>query len=566
LLPALKESLARGQRVVYTTPKNSLHLVAEDAVKRLRAKKVAIKSLTLTAKAKMCLLPEPVCDPKVCEYARDYYTKISENKLVEEASKTKQMTPQHFTELGKKHKVCPFELSIDCIDRADVVICDYNHVFAPVSLSGRLTAAVHKKNAKPNLIIDEAHNLHTRAADYFSASISTPQLVAWHSELLTTVPKMAAHAADGVRILRDAVALTTQRNAAATVPANTSSDIELGPRQFTGLADRINRSIMDLVEESAAVEQIAPALTFSRSWSEFTAALTHENIERFTTCKTASGDVTLKVTCCDGSAHLRAQYKLFDNVIAFSATLKPFEYYTKLSGFDSASCELLEATSPFPRHNRKLMVIPQISTKYKDRNANYAKIADAIARITAVKHVNYIIFFPSFDFLERIAERVSAPAYKMLVQRRSMSRHETSALLDELRTTQPCLLFAVQGGIFSEGIDFAGDMASGAIIVGPGLPTYDLERELLRQYYDKAYGQGFEYAYVYPAMTKVIQSAGRIVRSETDRGLLVLMDNRFLSDQYARAMPADWFHQNVTELVSTSILKDISDFWQDTAH
>jgi DNA excision repair protein ERCC-2 len=212
------------------------------------------------------------------------------------------------------------------------------------------------------------------------------------------------------------------------------------------------------------------------------------------------------------------------------------------------------------------MVIPQVSTKYQDRAANYAKIADAISRITAIKLVNYIIFFPSFDFMNEIAQRVVAPQYKKLIQRRNLTGDEMTDLLASMKQPQPCLLFAVQGGLFSEGIDFAGDMACAAIIVGPGLPTYDFERELLRQYYDKTYGSGFEYAYVYPAMTKVIQSAGRIIRSENDRGLLILMDRRFLSKQYSRAMPADWYNHNVDELVSTSVLKDISDFWQSASH
>ena len=203
-----------------------------------------------------------------------------------------------------------------------------------------------------------------------------------------------------------------------------------------------------------------------------------------------------------------------------------------------------------------------VSTKYKDRDRNYQKICATIERITALKHANYLLFFPSFDFLEQISSRLSAPGFKPLIQKRSMTTQEIDAYLEELRNSEGNLLFAVQGGVFSEGVDFRGSMASGAFIVGPGLPSYDLERELLREYYEKEYGNGFDYAYTYPAMTKVIQSAGRVVRSPSDCGLIVLLDGRFLIPSYAQSMPIDWYNESPSELVSTSILDDVSKFWQ----
>jgi DNA excision repair protein ERCC-2 len=161
LLPSLKDALKRGQKLIYVTPKNSVHLVAEEAVERLRRHQTKIKSLTLTAKAKLCLKSEQICDPNVCEFAKDYYDKVADNGLIDKVAKAQHMSPQLFTEYGKKYTVCPFELSIDCIDRADVVICDYNHIFAPISLSGRLTAAVHLKKEKPNRrSTQSAHSRH----------------------------------------------------------------------------------------------------------------------------------------------------------------------------------------------------------------------------------------------------------------------------------------------------------------------------------------------------------------------------------------------------------------------
>lgn len=552
MLPTLRDAFFRGQKLIYTTPKNSIHKIAEDAAERLRSCDVPIKSLTLTAKAKMCKLSEVNCDPKVCEYARDYYTKLSDNAIVEEVTSSHaDLTPTLFSDYGEKYKVCPFELSLDCIDRADIVICDYNHVFAPISLSGRLTNPTHRKNAKPNLVIDEAHNLHTRATGYFSAEVQTRELEELRSMIHAPEAKLLASSC--IELVR--TISITQRTPQAKVQLDTDL--------FMQVHKQLTRLVMESVDTTAPLEQSHPLMQLYYLWSEFCSALEHNASEKFCTCKREKNNITIKITCCDASKALKQRYQEYDSVVAFSATLKPFSYFSTLSGFDNDSTQVFEAASPFPRSNKKIIVIPQISTKWTDRAANYQKICDVISRITALKPANYIVFFPSFDFLEEVASRLSVPNFQLIMQKRSMSNSEVQLILQEMRTNRSCILMAVQGGTFSEGVDFAGEMASGAIIVGPGLPGYDLERELLREYYERTYGSGFEYAYTYPAMTKVIQSAGRVVRSETDRSLIVLLDRRFLADSYAQSMPVDWYAQNPNELVSNSILKDVETFWQN---
>jgi DNA excision repair protein ERCC-2 len=251
------------------------------------------------------------------------------------------------------------------------------------------------------------------------------------------------------------------------------------------------------------------------------------------------------------------------NVVGFSATLKPFAYYSQLCGFNVEATKTLEFSTPFPKENRKLLVIPQVSTKYSDREKNYAKIGEAIARIVHMKLGNYFVFFPSFSFLDSVRARLSCPEFNIIQQTPEMKAHEVQGYIRVLQEqANPTLILAVQGGVFSEGVDYPGNMLIGAIIVGPALPNYNLEREMLRQYYEKTYGDGFDYAYTYPAMAKVVQSAGRVIRSETDRGLIVLMDRRFTQDTYAKVMPSDWFDSSVNELISNSILSDIQNFWQ----
>jgi DNA excision repair protein ERCC-2 len=254
--------------------------------------------------------------------------------------------------------------------------------------------------------------------------------------------------------------------------------------------------------------------------------------------------------------------RFFRNVVAFSATLKPFEYYAKLSGFNADKLVMAEYASPFPKDNRKILLIPQVSTKYSERDANYAKIGDAIAKLVQVKPGNYFVFFPSYEFLDKVSHHIKAPDVQLLRQSRNLSNADALALLESLRRQDKAtLMLAVQGGIFSEGIDMPGDALIGAIIVGPGLPNFDFERELLRKYYDLHYGNGFDYAYVYPAMAKVIQCAGRVIRSEKDRGLIVLMDKRFKEPTYSSVMPDYWFEKDIGELISTKILDDLNKFW-----
>jgi DNA excision repair protein ERCC-2 len=306
-------------------------------------------------------------------------------------------------------------------------------------------------------------------------------------------------------------------------------------------------------------------------WSEFQQAMEFEGEEFFTTFTpgrhggAAKTGGILKITCCDASKWLTERYKEFSHVVAFSATLKPFDYYLKLLGLKSQDTEAAEFTSPFPKANRKLMIIPQVSTKLNDRQRNFPKIKDGIERIVRVKPGNYFVFFPSFAFLEQVGALLNLPEFDVLLQKRDMRRAQIEDYIERLREGEkPTLILAVQGGVFAEGVDYPGDMLIGAIVVGPGLPTFDFERELLRHYYEKVHGShaAFDYAYTFPAMAKVVQAAGRVIRSAEDRGLIVLMDRRFLHASYVNSMPEDWTNEGTAPLVSESVLADISHFWE----
>jgi len=563
LYPVLKESLGRGQHTVYVTPKNSQHALAEDAVSRFRQTGARVKSLTITAKHKICFKNEPLCDPAFCEYADDYFGKVRKHAILDQLAKKRSLKARTFRSIGETYGVCPFELQLDAAEDADTVICDYNYVFAPRSALRRMTLLDIDQAGAPNLVIDEAHNLPSRAMDYYSPALSTLALEMMRDELRLLPSPFCDEA---VPLLDDSLRIIAScRPDAGTGPAK----IEPPLSAFQEHDARLRAFLARYLESDVEIMRRDPVMRLSFSWTEFTEALSRAldpgHDEFFVTFRPHPTGGIVKITCCDASEMLKDCYDEYEQVVGFSATLKPFDYYAKLSGLDPEAIKTAEFPSPFPRRHRKLLIIPQVSTKYSDRERNYARIADAIQKIALLRPGNYLAFFPSFEFLDRVHAAVQdIPGFVLVKQERDMKLSHVGAVLEQLRAQHtPAILFGVQGGMFSEGLDYPGEIAIGAFVVGPPLPNYDLERELMREYYQRKYSSGFDYAYIIPAMSRAVQAAGRVIRSETDRGLIVLMDQRFVQPEYSKSMPRDWFDADVHELVSESILKDVSEFWED---
>ena len=561
LYPVLKEALGRGQKVVYVTPKNSQHAVAEDAVSRFQEAGATVKSLSVTAKGKVCFKNEPLCTPDYCEYARDYYAKVQANGILDILAKKRRLKARTFRDLGETYQVCPFELQFDSAEEADVVICDYNYVFAPRSASGRLTAIGIDQAGQPNLVVDEAHNLPARGMDSYSPALSSVVLERMRDEIRKVPPFFRREAEE----LLDGCLLTV----ASCRCGDSSRPLRIDPPadRFLEQDGRLRAFLSRYLAADMEIDPHDAILRLCFYWSEFTATLElvvdPGRDEFFTTYHPHPAGGTVRITCCDASAMLADCYDDYGQVVGFSATLKPFDYYAQLSGLDPGTVRTAEFHSPFPKELRKLLIIPQISTRYARRERNYAKIAEAVHRIAGLRRGNYFVFLPSFEFLERVIDLFQPPeGFTVLRQEREMKTARVEAVLDHLRDQGgPTIVFAVQGGSFSEGMDYAGEMVIGAFVVGPPLPVYDLEREEMRAYYQRRYGAGFEYAYTIPAMAKAIQAAGRVIRSETDRGLIVLMDDRFTEASYSGSMPVDWFESDVAELVSAGILRDVAEFW-----
>ena len=567
LYPTLKEALKRGQRVVYLTPKNSQHTVAEDAIERFQENGSALKSLTITAKSKMCFKAEPLCNPTYCEFARDYYDKVAKNDLHEVLSKKKKLNSRVFKKLGEEFEVCPFELQFEAAQEADTIICDYNYVFA-ASGTGRLPPSGFAQEGKSNLVIDEAHNLPSRAMGYYSPALSGFVLEKMRGEI-RELPRRYAKELE--ELLDECISVVS-----SCKPPGATQTVQIDPpvEPFVEQDGKLGGYLSRYLDSGIEIQPKDPVLKLCFYWSEFTQVLQEisgaDRKEFFVTYQVERGGRaesrapgSVKITCCDASSMLKPCYDEYEQVVGFSATLKPFDYYSRLSGLEGDDLKVAEFQTPFDPHYRKLLIIPQISTKFSERERNYSRIAETISRIANLKKGNYFAFFPSFDFLERVLQLFSLPSgFQLVKQERNMPASEVEDLLSSLREeASSTIVFGVQGGVFSEGVDYPGKMLIGAFVVGPPLPSFDVERETMKKYYQEHYREGFDYAYAYPAMAKAIQAAGRVIRSETDHGVIVLMDSRFLEKSYTQTMPKDWFLENPRELVSSQILKDVEDFW-----
>jgi len=564
LYPSLKDALSRGQRTIYITPKNSQHALAEEAASLLGKSAPGLRTLQMSAKSRICMKEEPVCSPALCEYARDHHTKVEAAGVLAGLAKKKRLGFSEFRKMAREHEVCPYELQTEAAASCDLIIADYHYFLAGKNpLTHPEGAHVHGLEGNPSLVIDEAHNLPGRAMEALSSTLSTAEL----QRLIQSCEELPDPTAGDLReLLEECLELLASiANGSSGAPKR----IELDPAPFLDIDERFRGLLSSYLQDDPDIKKRDPVLKSTFLWGDFTEALEAlagagpEGPYFALLEPTSFQGVTLKVVCSDASQLLSGLYGDFERVVAFSATLKPFHYFRALSGLAPDALVEREFQSPFPRGNRKILIIPQISTRYNQRARNLAKIAEVVRRVSQLKAGHYMVFFPSFDFLDRFAREFTPPeGFEVLRQSRGMTRDQTESLLEALfNDPAPRIVLAVQGGVFSEGVDYPGDSLIGAFIVGPSLPQFGIEQEEKKRFYERRYSEGEAFAYIYPAMAKSIQAAGRVIRTESDRGVIVLMDDRFTDEKFSHSMPEDWFDESARELVSGSILKDVSAFW-----
>jgi len=545
LYPGLQRALKDDLRVFYLTPRNSQHAVAEAFVRRLCEAGQPVRSVTLRAKERMCPQDEVHCHPEVCPRAKGYYDRLKESQALDQLAEAGCVDSASIQALADEHTLCPFELSLDASRNADVIIGDYNYALSPSATLARFFGE-EGAQGRNLLLIDEAHNLPNRATAWFSPALDLEQLQAlkrgWKG-------KRTGLKGSFTRQLDRCLRLVGSH-------AGPHRKLDVDPSLFNAEEQRLRKLLAKAAADGTELAPSHPLVQLFRQWSEFCGVL-RELTEAHLLTWTPPG--RLQITCVDASPHLAERFKPLAGAVLFSGTLKPFDYYARLSGLTQPRCE--EIPSPFPAGHRCLLVVPQISTLYRQRTQQTPRIAGFLSKVLPLRHGNYLVFFPSFEFLEKTLPFLDLPGFRILAQPRRATQDALNQILTALSEERGLVVLAVQGGSLSEGIDLPGEALIGSVIVGPPIPPFDLERKLTKDYFDRTTGEGEAYTYTYPAMAKAIQAAGRVIRGPEERGLLAFLDGRFLEPAFAQCFPSDWFQQSPREAVSEGILAEVTRFW-----
>ncbi|GIX49178.1 MAG: ATP-dependent helicase [Candidatus Tectimicrobiota bacterium] len=561
LYPALVYALRHGLHLFFLTAKTTQQALAVATLQQLAQQGVPFTAVHLRAKEKSCLNTVYYCHESACEYARDDAAKLEGSGIVEALLQQPLVTPEACAEAGRRVQVCPFELSLEAALHADVLVGDYNYVFDPVSSLRRFFQEIPAEDCL--LILDEAHNLYTRARDYYSPVLRQRQV----RQLLAVCQSEAAP------LFREFGAFFQELDSLlATLPAAGQAAGEdamlvappLAP--LAALRQRLEALMLDyaVYRRRHGVAPTGDAVQeFYYAFQRFCDVLALGGEEFVYLYRARPGDAELKILCRDAARFLRQRLEAFHSVVAMSATLTPFDFYRDVLGFPPERTCTAAFPSPFPRDNRAVLVIPEVSTAYRDRWRDAAKVARIIEDVVAQQPGNYLVCFPSFAYLRLVRPWLQLPPSRLVEQSEAMSEADRAELLRRLRAADAALVvLAVQGGIFTEGVDYPGGMLRGVILVGPGLPRVDAEQELIRAYYEEKYGRGFAYAYLYPGMTRVIQAAGRVIRSPSDVGVIVLLGKRFAQPPYATLLPPDWYDLSPRELITRDYRQALAHFWK----
>jgi len=561
LIPAINYAIKNNKKIFFATSKTTQQNIVKETLCPVFESDLNFQTLFVKSVAAMCANEIFFCHEDFCPYAKDYQEKLLQSNLLAEFEGN-LIDPEIVFEKAKVNIVCPSEVLFDLTPSVDIIVGDYNYIFDPAVYLRRLF--FRKEHSEWILIIDEAHNLYQRGMDYFSPEIRKKEIEEvkklYKSRKTTIFKNINKSLSDFLNLFKDLQieGKVQYEHQQYYLP---QLDIQTWQKAFNQFEPAFIKYLIHKVKKKIMIHE-DPLETVYYKIRRFIQVAKFESDAFIPIFDAGSGGI-LKIQCCDPSEQLGRQINAFHSVIGMSATLDPLPYYQKVLGFAEDQTELLSLDSPFSSSNRKMIIIPNISTKYKDRKNNYPQYADII--INTVKHRkgNYLVFFPSFEFMQNVNLFLGNYKEEKILQTIGMSQEERNEILYKLKETEkPKLLLAVMGGIFSEGVDFFGDMCIGVILFSPGLPKINYERELIKEYYDKKTENGFEYAYLYPGLNKVIQSAGRLIRSAQDKGIVVLVGERFAEEQVNKLLPDYWFQNPGDVVVSKSYSNEIKIFWK----
>ncbi len=586
-----------GEKIFYLTAKTITRTVAQEAFSLLLEQGLRYKVVTLTAKEKICMCEEPECNPEQCPYAKGHFDRVNdavfelltgwagveekeEGEAAEEVSGVKDsFTREDLIAHAEKWQVCPFEMSLDLSLWMDAVICDYNYVFDPQARLKRFFSDGVKKDYI--FLIDEAHNLVERGREMYSAALYKEDFLEV-KRLLKPLSKKAERylercnkymlewkrECDGYMLLKDIGHFSLALMNVSAQLEKLLEDRE-GPLNGAHCVSLEEYGIQETANMPAAPDgenlrkRILEFYFQVRSFLDIYEEL-DDSYEIYTELE-ADGRFKIKLYCINTAGKIGQCLEKGRGSILFSATLLPVRYYMGLlSGTEEDYA--VYARSPFDIHNKKVLVATDVSSRYTRRNrAEYEKIAAYIRVAVGAKPGNYLVFFPSYKMLgdvQEIFEEKEGDKIRVLSQNAHMSEREREEFLESFAASkgeESLVGFCVMGGIFGEGIDLKHERLIGAVIVGTGLPQLCHEREILKQYYDRKEMDGFAYAYQYPGMNKVMQSAGRVIRTDEDKGVILLLDERFCQLQYRNTFPREWADYETCSLLSAA--GKLEGFW-----
>jgi len=563
LFAAVREAYRRGLRVIYATAKTTQRALVRETLERIRGAGAPITAVILRAKDEICPHELRVCQPRACPLLAGYVRRREESNVIRELLAEGIIGPERVQEVAKGLRLCPFELALDLALEVDCIVCDYNHVFDPRAYLRRFFAGGRWDDVV--LLVDEAHNLPARGREMYSPGLDRARIRALVKEIAGREGALADGRRAAERLDREIRKLAKAARARAEPHATVDIDRDV----FESLREAIEDSATRYAIERRASGSYSPDDPFDEFYWEFAAfaaVLGRWGREFLAYVERTPKPGAARILCRDPSRLLGDRLKGFRSAIAFSATLEPPEFYRTMLGLEPWRTDAIALPSPFPRENRIIRIVPDFSTRLRDRPRNYPQIAALVHAATLLRRGNYLAFLPSFVFLDEIERRLPRGPYELLVQKPGMSRADREALLAHLAEPGGYhLVLAVQGGVFAEGVDYPGERLIGAIVVGPGLPQRDFVQEQLRVYLQEEYGAGFAFAYAIPGMTRTIQSVGRVIRSETDRGAVLLVCDRFLRIPYRDLLPHEWFDKEPEELLARRPLADIAAFWARAA-
>ena len=516
-------------KIFYLTAKATGKENAHKALNILKENGLNISDVIITSKEKICFCKGKNCNPDECPYARGYYNKIK-NIIKESIIRYDDFDCDTICYIANKYNVCPFELELDLSLFCDVIVCDYNYVFDPISYMKRY---FDEDSSHYLALVDEAHNLVERSKEMYSASID--------KELFLKA-KFAQKSISN-RKIKNAFARINK------VFISYEDAYEVGQTKIEDFTDETYKEFNHFITVYQEVSK--------ENNKDITKELTDLYIElnkfikiselfsdRFLLYIDKSEDnICLKAYCLDASRFLAATAQTLHSTVFFSATLSPLSYYMDVLGGNKDSDPSLVLQSPFPTDNLKLLIAPKVSTRYKNREKSYQTVANYLNEFVSVKKGNYFIYLPSYEYLDNLLPLIKFDGdIDLFIQKKDMTEYEKNDLISHFKADneKTTVGLAIIGGAFGEGIDLVGDSLIGVAIVGIGLPKINFESNQIVEYYKQNDINGFNYAYTYPGMNKVMQAVGRLIRTENDRGVALLIDERYMWNDYRSLFKKEW--------------------------